>query len=146
MSFKRSTGLACAAMVGAAMTLAACEQPQPRRASTARLYATDQAGGAKSCAVPDAKTPAPGKEVPATMTLGNDGGWCAITVENNGRPFSAGLLSARPAHGRVFVHTVGDATRIDYTPDAGYAGSDSFAVRLLPGEGVVRASVTVRPG
>ena len=51
------------------------------------------------------------------MKLGNDGGWCAITVNNGGRPFDAGLLAAAPAHGKVLVHTVGNNTRIDYTPE-----------------------------
>ncbi len=77
------------------------------------------------------------------MAVGNDGGWCAITVDRNGAPYGAGLLAARPAHGKVLIHTVGDATRIDYTPAPGYAGPDSFTARLLPGESTVRVAVTV---
>lgn len=137
----RSTGLAAVMVIGLAM-LQGCASQQARQASAARLYATDQAGGAKSCAVPQV-TPSAGQETPAAMTVGNDGGWCAITVDNAGHPYGAGLLTARPAHGHVYIHSVGDATRIDYTPNTGYAGPDSFAVRLLPGNGVIHATVAV---
>jgi hypothetical protein len=78
------------------------------------------------------------------MTVGNDGGWCAITAEqSNGRPFGAGLLAGRPIHGKVFIHQVNGETRIDYTPDRGFRGADSFTVRLIPGDPTIRANVTV---
>ncbi len=77
------------------------------------------------------------------MTVGNDGGWCGITVADGGQPYSAGLLTIRPTHGRVYIHTVGDATRIDYTPDTGFTGSDNFAVRVVPGNDLIRVAVTV---
>ncbi len=141
MSVTRSTGLASVAVIGLAVLLQGCA-PQARPASTTRLYATDFAGGAKSCNVPKV-SPAAGKETAATMSVGNDGGWCGITVDDSGHPYSAGLLAARPTHGEVFIHSVGDATRIDYTPAKGYVGPDSFTVRLLPGNAVVRATVTV---
>ena len=142
MSLTRTTGLAWASLLGVAISLLGCAPPQ-RPVSQTRLYATDQMGGAKSCAVPKLAAPVAGKEVAVPMTVGNDGGWCAISIDDNGHPFTAGLLSARPAHGRVYVHSVGDATRIDYTPESGYVGSDAFSVRLLPGDGVVNATVTV---
>ena len=47
---------------------------------------------------------------------------------------------------QVYIHSVGDTTRIDYTPAKGYAGPDKFTVRLLPGNAVVRATVTVEKG
>ena len=66
----------------------------------------------------------------------------AITVAQSGRaPFSAGLLTSPPAHGKVLVHAVGDETRIDYTPTRGFTGSDAFAVTLIPGDPVVRAKI-----
>jgi hypothetical protein len=74
----------------------------------------------------------------------NDGGWCAITVTRGGKPFDSSLVTARPAHGTVLVHKVGDTTRIDYTPDRGYAGSDSFSVKLIPGDSSIRVTVTVQ--
>ena len=46
----------------------------------------------------------------------------------------------------MFIHTVGDATRIDYRPERGFAGGDAFTVQLLPGNATVQASVTVSPG
>jgi hypothetical protein len=113
-------------------------------ASGTRLYASDLAGGARSCAVPAVSVTA-GQETAVPMTVGNDGGWCGITVSQSGQPFSAGLLVTRPAHGKIYIHTVGDATRIDYTPDPKFAGSDSFVVRLVPGDGSLRVAVTVRP-
>jgi hypothetical protein len=41
------------------------------------------------------------------------------------------------------IHQVGDDTRIDYTPDRGFTGTDSFAVKLIPGNAVIRITVTV---
>jgi Bacterial Ig domain len=77
--------------------------------------------------------------------VGNDGGWCAITVNNNGWPFDAGLAVTPPAHGKLAIHTVGNDTRIDYTPTARFAGADTFSVRLIPGDATVRATATVTP-
>ena len=77
------------------------------------------------------------------MTVGNDGGWCGITIAQSGQPYEAGLLTIRPTHGRVYIHTVGDSTRIDYTPDSGFTGADTFAVRTVPGNDLLRVAVTV---
>lgn len=124
-----------------------CTPPPPAPAPTGRVFAADLAGGARSCTAPKNLKLENGRETPATVTVGNDGGWCAITVSLPGpRPYSAGLLVGRPAHGKVYVHTVGDETRIDYTPDRGYAGPDSFAVSLIPGGPVIRATVAVTRG
>lgn len=59
------------------------------------------------------------------------------------QPYDSYLMVTRPAHGRVFAHRVGNNTRIDYTPDAGFTGADSYAIRLIPGNAVVEATVTV---
>ena len=109
----------------------------------ARQYAVDQQGGARVCTVPKESALADGKETSLAMTVGNDGGWCAISVGRNGSPYSLGLLTARPTHGQVYIHSVGDNTRIDYTPDPRYVGPDSFTARLVPGDAVLRVSVTV---
>ena len=124
--------------------LAACtETKRPSAGPTGRVFAADLAGGAKTC---EASKPqlSDGTSADAQMRVGNDGGWCAISVTRDNRPFDSGLLTARPTHGKVFVHKVGDTTRIDYTPDRGYAGPDSFAVKLLPGDSTVRVAVTVQ--
>jgi len=142
VTFTKPTGLACAAIAIAALLEACAPQPRP---STTRLYAVDQRGAARSCTVPQV-TAVAGAEVPVRMAVGNDGGWCAITVESGGRPFSHGLLTARAQNGSVFIHSVGDATRIDYRPDRGFAGLDSFTVKLRPGDAVLRASVAVTRG
>ncbi len=110
--------------------------PQPR------VYAIDLAGGAKVCKVPPVKLAA-GTTTQASMALTNDGGWCAITVARAGKPYAAGLLTAAPAHGRVYIHTVGDATRIDYTPNLGFVGTDHFSVTLLPDQAVIDATAKV---
>ena len=130
--------LALTALISAACT------PPTRQAPAARLYAIDQADGAKSCTVSPMQV-ADGRETPIAMTVGNDGGWCALTLSNSGQPYAAGLLTARPAHGRVYIHTVGSATRIDYTPTAQHAGPDSFTVKMQPGDAVARVAVTVSP-
>jgi len=125
------------------LLLQACADKGPAGPS-ARVYSADVTGGAKSCTVPRV-TPAAGKETPVEMKLVNDGGWCGITVNNNGKPYAAGLLAAAPTHGKVFIHSVGDDTRIDYTPTARFTGSDAFTVRLIPGDATLRTSVVVTP-
>ncbi len=109
-----------------------------------QLYAADMNGEAKTC---DTTKPAltSGKVTEATMKVASNGGWCGIPVRNGGQPYDAGLLVARPGHGKVLVHRVGNDTRIDYTPDFGFAGVDSFTVDLLPGEARLRVAVTAIP-
>jgi hypothetical protein len=108
-----------------------------------RVYATDLAGAARSCDVPQV-APVSGQTTNAVMKLSNDGGWCGLPLHQDGpKPFDAGLLTARPTHGTVLIHEVGDDTRIDYTPDHGFSGNDSFSVTLVPGSGVIRIAVTV---
>jgi len=141
-SFRGAARAGTGFTLAAAALLAGCATPPPP-ASTTRLYAIDLAGAAKQCTV-GPLVPVAGKEVAARMTVGNDGGWCAFTVAQPGpHPYASGLLTEQPAHGRVYIHPVGDDTRIDYTPDAGYIGPDAFIVALLPGRAVIRATVTV---
>jgi hypothetical protein len=113
--------------------------------STLRVYAVDLSGGAKVCDVPKVN-PVAGAGSEAAIKMVNDGGWCGIPVHQDGpKPFGAGLLEKRAAHGDVVIHEVGDDTRIDYTPDRGFAGKDAFAVKLIPGDATVRIGVTVMP-
>jgi hypothetical protein len=107
------------------------------------VYAVDLAGGAKSCDVPHID-PVAGQTTQAAVKMTNDGGWCGLTVHLSGpKPYEAGLLTTRPEHGTILIHKVGDDTRIDYTPDRGFSGNDSFIVKLLPGNAVVHESVVV---
>jgi hypothetical protein len=134
--------LALAAMVG---LLQGCGPNQMVRASKNRLFAVDLAGGAKLCQVPKV-SPVDNQTIEVPMGLGNDGGWCGLPVQRGDAPFGAGLLTARPAHGTAFIHSVGDFTRIDYTPDRSFSGGDALTVKLVPGNAVLRINVTVNPG
>jgi hypothetical protein len=130
------------AIATAVLLLQACTQ-QPS-GPTPRVFAADLAGGARNCVVPKV-SPEAGQETQVAVKVGNDGGWCGITVSNGGKPFAAGLLSTAPTHGKVLIHTVGHDTRIDYTPDRGFVGADAFSVKLIPGDGTIRTAVSVGP-
>jgi hypothetical protein len=137
--------LAWLAIVLIGTLLQACGKPGPA-GSRLRVYAADVAGAAKTCEVPNI-SPTAGQTTEASIKMVNDGGWCALTAHQGGpKPFEAGLLTTRPGHGNVLIHEVGDETRIDYTPDSGFAGADSFTVHLIPGDASVRVAVTVAPG
>ncbi len=72
-----------------------------------------------------------GGESTTTMTVVNDGGFCSIALSDAaGRPFQVGLVIAQPQHGKPLVHTNGNRTDVDYTPNPGFTGADSFVVRL----------------
>ena len=124
--------------------LQACSGDQGPVGSGTRLYAADMTGGAKTCEVAKV-SPVDGQSTDAMMKLDNSG-WCGQPLRQpDGRPFDVGLLLERPAHGSVVIHQVGDETRVDYTPDRGFTGSDSFSVKMIPGNAVIRMSVTVIP-
>lgn len=131
--------------VALAAVVAGCAPQAPRpAASVNRVYATDLSGGARVCTVPQSVNLVAGQPTDVTMAVGNDGGWCGIVVSQPGpRPFAAGLVTTRPQHGRLHVRRVGDYTRVDYIPNAGYRGTDAFAVRLMPGGSVLRVAATV---
>jgi hypothetical protein len=123
--------------------LAGCSQNTGPAGSRLRIYAADVIGSARVCQVPNVD-PVAGQNTEAAIKMDNDGGWCALRVRQDGaRPYGAGLLITRPAHGSVLVHTVGDDTRIDFTPDRGFTGTDSFTVKLVPGDANVEVAVTV---
>ncbi|HQT79084.1 MAG: hypothetical protein B7Z80_22820 [Rhodospirillales bacterium 20-64-7] len=131
------------ALILTGVMLQGCAQKAAPSGSAARIYAADVQGAAKQCTVPKLDLTA-GKTTEAAVKVGNDGGWCGLTVHQPGpKPYDAGLLTGRPAHGSVLIHQVGDDTRIDYTPDRGYAGPDSFTVNLLPGDAGIHVAVTV---
>lgn len=106
------------------------------------IFAADVAGAAKTCVAP-AASPPDGAAIVAQVQVSGEGGWCGITLNHGGAAYDSYLLVTRPDHGRVFAHHVGVNTRIDYTPDAGFVGTDKFAVRLIPGNAVVEEAVTV---
>ena len=126
-----------------AVALTGCLQTAPS-GPQARTYEYDFKGGAGLCEAARV-SPSAGKTTDATMKVRSTGGWCGLSVSNGGKPFDAPLLTARAEHGKVVVHSVGNDTRIDYTPDRGYSGPDSFSVTLLPGAAVVKVAVTSVP-
>lgn len=138
----------------AVLALAACETaPPPPPAPTrppARVFEGDLQGAAQRCEVQAPAVLSTTAANQARMTVRNEGGWCGLPLSrsaqpNEPAPFAAGLLTTRPTHGRVGIKTVGDVTRVDYTPDPGYAGPDSFVVKLLPGNPEVQVAVVVEP-
>jgi hypothetical protein len=135
---------ACLALLLTAATLQACsEKPAGQASSTLRVYAADVTGRARVCDAPEI-APTAGKTADITMKMDNDGGWCGTRAYQPGpKPFDAGLLTARPSHGTVLIHQVGDYTRIDFTPDRGYVGTDTFSVSLLPDSAKLNVTVTV---
>lgn len=137
------TRLACGlALLGG---LAACAEQAAPTASTRRIYYVDTQGQARTCTVPQRVSLTPGQQTEATMTMSNEGGWCGISVSQSGpKPYDAGMLVQRPQHGRVNVRKVGDVTRVDYIPDARFAGTDAFSVRFAPGNPALQVAVTVQ--
>jgi hypothetical protein len=146
MSVKKRA-VAMAAVLAGTAVLAGCAHNGPNTAgSRLAVYAADTTGAAKLCETPNISL-TPGKSTAAAIRVGNDGGWCGLTVHQDGpKPYDAGLLTARPEHGTVTVHSVGDNTRIDYVPDRGFAGMDSYSVNLLPGSATLKVAVTVVKG
>jgi hypothetical protein len=106
------------------------------------IYAIDAGGGARTCVAPTTSVP-DGQTVQAQVQVSDEGGWCGETLSHNGAAYDAYLLVTAPSHGRVFAHHVANNTRIDYTPDRGYVGTDRFAIRLIPGNATFEAAVTV---
>jgi hypothetical protein len=107
------------------------------------VFAVDLAGGARTCVAPAASSPVDGTAVAAQVQMSSEGGWCGVTLNRGGAPLDSYLIVTRPAHGHVFAHRVGSNTRIDYTPDVGFQGTDSFAVRMIPGNAVLQVSAVV---
>ena len=82
------------------------------------------------------------------MTVGNDGGYCAASLTaSNGRPFDAPLVTVKPLHGTPRVVHYNGKTSVEYTPDEGFHGHDTFIVKLIlrgqPGYTVLNMSVDV---
>ncbi len=104
---------------------------------------------AKSCTVAPFKV-TNGGTADIAMTVSNEGGYCAATLTaDNGKPFDAPLVPVLPEHGTPRVVKYNGKTSVEYTPDTGYVGHDSFVVHLLeqgaPGHTTLNLSVTVVP-
>ncbi len=86
---------------------------------------------AASCQVSPFKV-ADGGTATVNMTLSNEGGYCAATLTaDSGKPFDAPLLHTPPLHGSARIIKYNGRTSVEYTPDAGYNGTDHFVTRLI---------------
>ena len=117
--------------------LAACATQAPV-ASRPPIYAADIAGKAAECTAPAVKV-SDGKNATGTIATGG-GGWCGIIVTRDGQPLTAALLTQPPHAGKVYVHTVSDETRVDYTPTEA-AVADGFTVKFIPGDETMEVTV-----
>ena len=109
----------------AVLVLAGCARTPP----PAPAVDLQNEGIAKTCTPSAVDLAAP---TPATIALTNDG-WCGlVTAEKDGQPFKYGLVKTRPEHGRVYIRPVNGQTRVEYSANPGYTGSDRFAVALVP--------------
>ena len=128
----------------AALALSGCAKTPP----PAPAVDLQNGGMAKTCTPSAVDLAAP---APATIAMTNDG-WCGVvTAEKEGQPFKYGLVKSRPEHGRVYIRPVNGQTRVEYTANPGFAGSDRFAVALVPNaagvpDSSLRVDVTVTPG
>ena len=112
----------------AAVVLSGCNQTTT--ATTAAAEAVSDEGISKTC-VASAVDPAAGTAASATMTVGSDGGWCAVrAAEKDGQPFATGLVRVRPEHGRIVIEKAGNRTLVQYFPAPGYTGPDAFTAAL----------------
>ena len=131
----------CLAALAAALAVQGCAI-SPQTAAMAQDEQLD--GQAKTCtaSAPDATNK-------ATITMSNEG-WCGVSINEGGHPYALGLIGERPAHGRVYVHAVNARTRVEYTPNPGYGGTDAFSVLLRPRAGgaetTLQVAVTVEGG
>ncbi len=126
------------------LVLAGCATPAQQAArSLSPVYAADLSGKAASCTAPEEKL-TDGKPSTVAMATGG-GGWCGILVTRDGKPLDAGLLTQRPHNGSVYVHLVGDDTRVDYIPRPGAVGADSFTVKFIPGDETMQVTVNAAP-
>lgn len=116
-------------LAASALLLSACARQEVAQAP--RL-AEPMDGAAQVCTVTPNELPV-GQPASAQMQVRNDGGWCAVRIaDKDGTPFSYPLMRQRPEHGMVAVNKVNNNSRIEYTPTAGYAGTDAFTVALVP--------------
>ena len=126
----------------AALAVQGCATKPP---TTAAENVTDPMndGRASTC------TATPVANGAGSITMSNDG-WCSVALSEGGSPYTLGLLKSRPVNGRVLVQSVGRDTRIEYTPNARFSGTDQFTVALRPRSGgadvPVQVAVTVGAG
>jgi len=66
------------------------------------------------------------------MHVSGEGGYCAATLTAaSGKPYDAPLVPVVPRHGTPRVVKYDGKTSVEYVPDAGFSGHDSFVVHLI---------------
>lgn len=135
----------------AGVLLDACAQPAPQAAAPPPAPLPPHLGPprAANCSVTPF-TLADGGTAEVRMTVGNDGGYCPIRLSRkNGGPYDAGLEPVPPHHGKTLIVRYNGQTSIEYLPNPGFVGQDSFVARLVvrstPGYTTLNVSVTVLP-
>ncbi len=83
-----------------------------------------------------------------TMRVSNEGGYCAATLTAaSGKPYDAPLVPEVPRHGTPRVVKYDGKTSVEYVPDTGFVGHDSFVVHLIvkgaPAYTTLKVAVTV---
>lgn len=107
----------------AALAVQGCAKPPTTAAENVTDPMND--GRSKTC------NATPVADGAGAITMSNDG-WCSVALSDGGAPFTLGKLTTRPANGRVVVQKVGRDTRVEYTPNDRFTGSDRFTVALQP--------------
>lgn len=151
-------------------TLAACAQQRPAPAvadataatpAASMMAASGQQGTAQQgavsapgsagqraqvCQSPRLGRHRTGNSPVVLMTVSNDGGWCGKGLtRNQGYPFTGGNVVDQPQHGEARIRHLTNRTLIEYRPNPGYNGDDSFTVELTPGNGRYPFQVSVQP-
>jgi hypothetical protein len=83
------------------------------------------------------------------MVVSNEGGYCSASVTTDGGlPYDAPLVTVTPFHGIPRVVKYNGKTSVEYTPQPGFVGHDSYIVKLIvrgkPGFTTLNVSVTVK--
>ena len=116
----------------AASALSGCQKPlQPIAEAPPALPPHLGPPPAAQCTVAPFKVE-DGGTAAISMTVSNDGGYCAAALTSaGGQPFDAPLVPIKPQHGDETVVRYNGKTSIEYSARAGYAGHDSFVVKLI---------------
>lgn len=131
-----------AAATVAVLLLQGCAHKQVVVAPAAEPY--DEAYHAAKCTVdPNPVRLGTEQKITVKMSVGNDGGWCAVRMAQ----VKAALLRTVPQHGKAYFRNIPDRdlTRLQYTPASGFTGTDSFTFQLVPSGAKVVTTVTVTP-
>ncbi len=143
-----SGNAACALMLGAA--LVGCAKPEAPPPAPPPTALPPHAGPppAAQCSV-NPFSVRDGGTANVVMSVSNEGGYCAATLTTEGGvPFAAPLVPVAPLHGIPRVVRYNGKTSVEYAPQPGFVGHDSFIVKLIvrgkPGYTTLNMSVNAK--